>query len=215
MSGRTSRRHVPFPEHPRSGPRSGTLRAEPDTGDGQEDRSIMERLHRGERKAMDELARRFWNPLVRYAEEIVAGRDAAEDVVQEALLRVWHRRGKWTPTDRLQAFLYRVTRNRALNHRRSRRTRRKLEERVPRRPSAPGPEAVADREGLRREVRAAIDSLPERRREIFILARFHGRSHREIAEILDVSRQTVANQMSSALAQLRKALERVYAEHGG
>ena len=52
----------------------------------------------------------------------------------------------------------------------------------------------------------AIAALSDRRREVFILSRFHGLSHGEIAETLQTSPQTVANQVSSALAELRLAL---------
>jgi len=176
----------------------------------------MERIHDGDRSAMDELLREFWEPLVSYAQEIVSGRDQAEDVVQEVVLRVWERRSDWTPTDRLQAFLYRATRNEALNHRRNRNTRRGFLERIKiPRPTAPDPAEVSEEAVLARRVRAAIDDLPTRRREIFILARFHGQTHREIAEILDISPQTVSNQMSSALSQLRDALQAIHRELRG
>lgn len=195
--------------------REGPAVRSPDSG--RTERSIaplMERIHRGERAAMDDLIRRFWEPLVSYAQEIVEGPDDAEDVVQSVFLKVWERRTEWTPTDRLLAFLYRITRNEALNQRRSRSTRFRLLKRLSMasaRPSTTPPESL-ERSDLAREVSRAIDDLPPRRREIFMLARFHGRSYREIAEILDISPQTVANQLSSARAQLRVSLRRVYRE---
>ena len=162
---------------------------------------------------MDELLREFWEPLVSYAQEIVSGRDQAEDVVQEVILRIWERRNDWTPTDRLQTFLYRATRNEALNERR---TRHRFLDRIKiPRPTAPDPAEVSEEALLARNVRAAIDDLPTRRREIFILARFHGQSHREIAEILDISPQTVSNPMSPALTQLRTALQAIHRELWG
>lgn len=178
-------------------------------------RSIMERIHGGDRSAMDELLQTYWAPLVSYAQQIVRSRDAAEDVVQEVALRIWERRNEWTPTDRLQAFLYRVTRNEALDQRRGRRTRDRILASLPiLRRSVPSPEDVSRDSDLSRRVRRAVDTLPPRRREIFILARFHGQSHREIAEILDISPQTVSNQMSSALTQLRIELREVHRELG-
>ena len=52
----------------------------------------------------------------------------------------------------------------------------------------------------------AIASLPERRRDVFILAHLHGLSYREVAESLGITPRTVANHMSLALAQLRDSL---------
>ena len=58
----------------------------------------------------------------------------------------------------------------------------------------------------RAAVERAIAALPPRRREIFILVRVHGLSYGEVAEILQISPQTVANQMSAALTTLRRLL---------
>ena len=68
------------------------------------------------------------------------------------------------------------------------------------------PDELLEETLLQEEVAAAIADLPERRREVFVLARFHGLSYQEIADVLGVSQQTVANQMSSALSQLRELL---------
>jgi len=65
---------------------------------------------------------------------------------------------------------------------------------------------LAEHGQLSDAVRSALADLPPRRREVFSLARFHGLSYAEIAETLDVSPQTVANQMSAALSTLRKQL---------
>jgi RNA polymerase sigma-70 factor (ECF subfamily) len=59
---------------------------------------------------------------------------------------------------------------------------------------------------LQRLAAAAVSRLPERRREVFRLAREEGLSYQEIADILGLSTQTVANHMSLALADLRTAL---------
>ncbi len=52
----------------------------------------------------------------------------------------------------------------------------------------------------------AIEGLPPRRREVFTLGYLHGFKHDEIAAIMHVSGQTVKNQMSAALADLRRSL---------
>jgi len=172
------------------------------------DHELMERVHAGEIDAFDELLGRYWAPLVAYAARLVGSRDAAEDVVQETMIRVWEQRTEWTPGQHLRAFLYRITRNLALNEQAKGRVRREWAERErhrPRRPE-PTPSEVAAQRALRENIERAIEALPERRREVFVLARYHGHSYSEIAELMGVSRQTVANQMSAALDQLRTAL---------
>ncbi len=172
------------------------------------DRSIMERIHAGDSSALDELLERYWNPLVTYSLQFVPHRDAAEDIVQEAVVKVWKGRTEWTPTHRLQSFLYRIVRNLALNERKRHRIRRRWMESQRREPrqSVPTPLEVAEGEELRSQVDEVVQDLPPKRREVFVLSRYHGRSYREIAEIMDISPQTVANQMTSALDELRQRL---------
>jgi RNA polymerase sigma-70 factor, ECF subfamily len=175
----------------------------------------MERIHRGDVSALDELLRRFWRPLVSYARRIVP-EEAAEDVVQEALLRVWKDRGRWTPTPQLQAFLYRVTRNQALNENRARGSRARWVEAKAResQESVRTPLQNLEEQELQSLVAEALDQLPPKRREVFVLIRYHGLSYKEAAGVLDIAPQTVANHVSGALATLRKFLEPRLREFG-
>ena len=59
---------------------------------------------------------------------------------------------------------------------------------------------------LRAGLEAALRLLPERRKEVFMLARFQRLTYDEIAALMGISPQTVANQMSAALADLRRHL---------
>ncbi len=64
-----------------------------------------------------------------------------------------------------------------------------------------------DTEELTQKIWKLVDKLPERRRTIFILYRKHGLSYSEIAEVMDIARKTVENQMGKALKFLREELE--------
>jgi RNA polymerase sigma factor (sigma-70 family) len=61
---------------------------------------------------------------------------------------------------------------------------------------------------LRAIISRAIDALPKRRREVFVLVRYYGLTHREAAKVLDLAPQTVANHLGMALADLRLSLVR-------
>ena len=173
-------------------------------------RALMALVREGDRNALQTLLERFWEPLLLYAADVVGYRDDAEDIVQETFLHVWRNRASWYPTGTVGAYLYRITRNLSLNAVRSRRTREKwskLGSDDPfRNPPPPTAEEEFEMELLREEVEAAIATLPERRREIFILSRYHGLTHREIAGTLGISVQTVSNQMGTALSDLRRLL---------
>lgn len=172
------------------------------------DQSLMQRIHAGDVTALDELLQQYWHPLVGYAAAVLSDRDAAEDVVQEAILQIWTRRSHWTPSSELRGFLYRVTRNRALTHQASEAARARRQTTVAHEPRAPmsTPLQVMEEAMLRDQVEAALNTLPPRRREVFVLARYHGHTYREIAQIMEVSPQTVANQMSAALEHIRNSV---------
>jgi RNA polymerase sigma-70 factor, ECF subfamily len=172
------------------------------------ERSLMERMQADDPSALDEVLRRYWTRLVAYARRMAPEQDSAEDLVQEALVRVWKGRAEWNPSERLGAFLYRVTRNLALDARRRREVRDRFADGVREEDRHAGPSPLEEMEAsdLSRAASAAIEALSPRRREVFVLSRYHGYSYREIAGIMGISPQTVANQMSTALDELRQSL---------
>lgn len=176
----------------------------------EDDLSVMMEVHRGSHEAFGVLLDRYWFRLIAYADGMVAERDQAQDVVQEVFVRVWQKRTTWEPRGPVNAYLYRITRNLALNAERDRKAAANLRHDPKAAASGPrpprDPDTVFQGNALRREVEGAIASLPARRREVFVLARFHRLSYGEIAETLEISPQTVANQMSSALSSLRHLL---------
>lgn len=172
------------------------------------DQELMERIATGDARALEQLLERYWHGLVRYGTAILRDVDAAEDVVQDTFVRVWERGSDWRPGGSVRSFLYGITRNLALNERRRRRVRLGWLERMRghERPESPPPSRVLEVDDCQRAVEHAIDQLPERRREVFILAWFHQLSHRQIAEVLGISPNTVSNQVSAANAELRRRL---------
>jgi RNA polymerase sigma-70 factor, ECF subfamily len=169
---------------------------------------LRSRLAAGEERALEEAMALFWDPLLHYASSLLPDRSAAEDTVQTAFLRLWENRAGWNGSGSLPAFLYRTVRNLSIDERRRERVRRLWASRPgaaeARTVATPLEEAGASE--LAEHVQAALASLPPRRREVLELARFQGLSYREIGEVMGISPQTVANQMSAALDQLRRDL---------
>lgn len=170
---------------------------------------LVRRLKLGDEDAFESLLGLYWNGLLRFALRVLQDRDRAEDVVQEAFIQLWNRRAEWKRTDTVRPLLYRIVRNRALNEKRRANAFRKWagKLRSSERDPTPTPLDDAETSDLRTLLRKAVDSLPERRREIFVLIRYHRLSYREAAETLGLSPQTVANQLSRAMKDLREALE--------
>ncbi len=167
---------------------------------------LATRVAAGDALAFRELFDRLHEPLLRFAIRFV-DESAAKDAVQEAFVRVWHRRQTINEELSLRALLYRTVRNLAFNAVRDESTRSRLladegtEHFSGQSPMNPEQEFVVKEMGD--AVRAGIDALPERQREALVLSRFNGLSHQEIAAVMNVSARTVNNHLVRALETLR------------
>jgi len=166
-----------------------------------------QQIRKGSTAAFDAFLKEYWRLLVEYMGSFVESVDEAEDLAQEAFLRVWSRRDTLDASRCLRSYLYQTARNLAINRARDLALHRRLEARELSRPlPAATPERVLEVEELRVLVQHALDALPARRREAFILAHLQNLSHIEIAQVMGIAPQTVANQISVALSTLRRNL---------
>ena len=172
-----------------------------------DERELLARVRDGDERAFDAMFREHYAPLVRCAEAMLHRRDVAEEIVQDVLLALWQRRGSLVVEDSLRAYLFRATRNRALNHLRHVAIERKAEPELSavEPPDAVAPSAMIGDE-MNAAVRSAIGALPPRCREVFELSRVSGLRYAEIAVTLGISVKTVEAQMGKALRVLREEL---------
>jgi RNA polymerase sigma-70 factor (ECF subfamily) len=174
-----------------------------------DDRELLSRLARGDEAAYDAIFRAWYAPLVRATQAIVREPAVAEELVQDAMLELWRRRQALDAEGSPQAYLFRATRNRALNHLRHLAVQRKsaamLRDDEGRDASAPE-ELVAQE--LEVAVKEAIAALPPRCREVFELSRERGLKYAEIADALGVTVKAVEANMGRALRILRTRLAR-------
>lgn len=174
----------------------------------------LERFGHGDRKTLELLMEECWSPLVLYLATILGSRDSAQDIAQEAFVRIWERRGGWPPGP-ARGLLFRIGRNLALDalDRDEVRSRWAGRQRLESLPSPPTPEQELERSESVDRIREALDTLPLRRREVVDLVRLRGLSHAEVGEVLGISVQTVANHLSLAFRDLRSLLARHQADH--
>jgi RNA polymerase sigma-70 factor (ECF subfamily) len=155
----------------------------------------------------DALVRANYARLAAFAYRYLRSREAAEDAVQEVLLKVWERGLATTLADPL-SYLYQATRNECLMVLRHRRRWRFMDLTAHPLPAAERADAGADPDDVRAAVDAAIAALPERTRLVFSMSREQDLTYAEIARLLGISIKTVENQMSRALRHLRRSLGR-------
>jgi len=142
------------------------------------------------------------------AESVVRERALAEEIAQEVMLELWRRRETLQVEQTFRAYLLRSTRNRALNHVRHQRVvAREATIAAIDPPSAPSAEDQMLGTELEQAVRVAIDGLPKKCREVFLLSRDQGLKYAEIAVALEISVKTVEKRMGQALAELRQRLD--------
>ena len=173
--------------------------------------SLMDEIRGGSEPALGRLMDLCWPELVRYAASQVGDVDLARDMAQEAFIQVWERRRGWRPRGSARVYLYRIVRHLVIDEKRRRAVRRRWQDRQGRDDAMRGGQAatpadVLDANLLADRFRAAVAALPDRRREVFELVFQRGLSHAEAAAVMNVSAQTVANQMSTALRTVRRAV---------
>ena len=163
-----------------------------------------------DRKTFAKVFRRYYAPLSRYARRFTGDASAAADVLQDVFLKLWEDRSRLTVERSLQAMLYTMVRNRALNMNR-RRQRMASDTAVDNLLDRPSAQVSSDHRlaahDLQRHLHRWIEELPPRRREAFALSRYHGLSHAEIADVMGISERTVDTHIVHALRELRRRLD--------
>lgn len=151
-------------------------------------------------KEFDIFFRRMYLPLGMYALRIVEDAQSAEDIVEDCFARAWQMIEEGKDFSEFKAYMYRSVRNGCISFIRSRK-------------ETVGVECIpeVDEETVdtsERDARLwkAIDSLPEKCREVFLLSKRDGLSNEEIADRMGISIKTVKNQMTKAFSRLRDDL---------
>ncbi len=174
--------------------------------DTHQNRALLDAIAGGDEIAFERLFRDWYPRLADHAHRLLGDRDRAEDAVQEVFVALWRGRERLPDADALAGYLHRAVRNRALNQ-----LRRRHGDGVDpdgRLDLATLPDAPVrlEEEDLQRRILVALDALPPRTREVFLLSREQQLTYAAIAETLGISIKTVETLMSRALRQLREVL---------
>jgi RNA polymerase sigma-70 factor (ECF subfamily) len=171
------------------------------------DEDLMGLAEAGDAEAFAAIYDRHGRAAYSLAYRMVGGKQEAEDVVQEAFIKVWRSAGGYrVGRGSVRTWILSIVRNSGLDHIRSRASRGRMQDKVE--ASAPTSEpseafSEAWRNTQQGRVREALKALPQEQLKILELAYFSGYTHAEIAERLELPLGTVKGRMRLGLQKLR------------
>ena len=189
----------------------GQNRVNTATTEGADDRALLRAVAAGDKEALRQLYTRHSAVLFALALKVLTDRAEAEDVLQEAFVQIWKTAGSFDDgRGKPLGWLIMLTRSRAIDRLRSRKTRARASESMAKDTSqtaesaTPADEAQASE--AQRTVRDALKSLPSEQRVPIEMAYFGGLTQFEIAQQLSQPRGTVKTRMRNGMMRLREQL---------
>ncbi|WP_080905649.1 RNA polymerase sigma-70 factor [Parabacteroides sp. Marseille-P3160] len=159
----------------------------------------------------------YYPKLVRFSKEYVLSEEEAENIVQDVFLFLCKQKSQLSYIQHIPSYLLKLTKNKCIDFLRHKITSAETQQRLHEiqihefeyrlRSMEQFDDNILYEKELNSLIQEAIQSLPERCREIFMLSRFRGLSHQEIADKFEISPNTVNSQISQALKRLKEQLK--------
>ena len=182
------------------------------------EKSILKELKYGSKKAFEYVFKTYYASLCRYAEEILKDRQQAEDVVVNLFVIIWDDRKKIDIHSSIRSYLYRSAYNACLNVLRKKKTENKYRDffihhatysKTHDYGSSSYPLSSIIENELEEIIENVIADLPPRCKIIFLMSRIENLSHKEIAEKLKISENTVKCQIMNALKKIQAVIKNI------
>ncbi len=177
------------------------------------DLELMLRVRQGDAESFEQLLSKYRTPLVHYFTRMVADRALAEDLAQEAFLRVYRARERYQAEAKFTTWLYRIATRLALNALRDRRAKAATSNDLEQRPAREAAcrdlsiEQQLMESDRQRLIRKAVEALPDNQRAAVILHKYQEADYRQISKVLEVSESAVKSLLFRAYQNLRVSLE--------
>ena len=169
------------------------------------DSELFEMIRSGHEKAFDEIHSRYAHRMYMYAFNVLNKAEVCEDIIQNIFVSLWVKK-EGVNIISLKSYLFRAVKYQIFNYYREHKisdidlTRLTIVD-----ISSSALEMMEFKE-LEQIIHECISNLPKKCQRIFKLSRYEEKSHKEIAESLDISKQTVKNQISTALKKIKENL---------
>ena len=164
----------------------------------------VEKISESDKEAFNSLFRSLYPQLLKYALRFIRSKVVASDITQDAFVTLWDKRDELDGQRSVKAYLYRIVRNSSLNYIRDHSSETiGLDDVEESRIEVAEEEQPEETDELINLLKEWIKELPDRRREAFVLSRFEGLDHEEIADVMDISSNTVNNHIVAVLDYLK------------
>ncbi|MFC1724158.1 RNA polymerase sigma factor [candidate division KSB1 bacterium] len=171
------------------------------------DSDLVVKTVKGDAGAFKDLFDKYSVPLLDFAFSYLKDSQLAEDIVQDVFVNIWLKKENLNPELSIKSYLYKAVQNQVFKHyRRLKLVQKASEYMVLNVEQTENPDESFDKNELSKIVQGSVEKLPDKCREIFILNRYHDLKYAEIAEIQNISINTVKTQMGRAFKMLRKEL---------
>jgi len=173
-----------------------------------DDIPLFKKIQTGNKESFDILFKKYFTPLCRYTVQFVKDYSIAEELVQDVFISLWNQREEIKISKSIASYLFTSARYRSYTHFRKE-TSRKENEKIFCEGLENDESAVNDEKDFYEiavVINKAIEELPDKCKEIFVLSREKNLTYKQISEELNISVKTVENQMGIAFKKLRSSL---------
>ena len=175
---------------------------------------IFNRMVDGDKEAFRFFFDRYYTDLCNFVNIYIRDSTISEEIVQDIYVYFWEKKRKINIESSVRSYLMRASKNKSLNYIRNEKIKLNIYEKLSRATevSEDMPDNILDANQLRKIIDDSVNQLPEKCREVYLLAKSKNMSYKEIAGELGISLKTVENHMGKALKRLRKTLMPYYNE---
>lgn len=167
---------------------------------------LIKRIKAGEKQAFNELFLKLHPSVFYFIYRITFNREAAMDLTQDTFIKFWLNRDNLEPDSSPKAYLFKIAKNISINYKTRRHTFESLDDEEIKKTFAYSHHPDFSSIFVLDDINKAVQMLPEKCRAVYLLSRHEQFSNKEIAEIMEISIQTVKNHISKALVFLRTKL---------
>lgn len=171
---------------------------------------LLKAISKDDSGAFSKLFDQYFSTVFQFAGYFIKSEEICKEVSSDVFINLWNNRKKLNEISNFKAYLYKVTKNKALDYldKLSRQPEFSRELPIEIHAFHGSPEEQMLSKELEAAIGQAVNELPERCKLIFLMAREEGLSYHEIADVLAISEKTVNAQMVTAIKKMANALKK-------